>query len=72
MARCKFKCRSKTDFDEGFSNIHMEVVRDGSKENQTFFKVEPSGYLDLQYVGAEVASEIQVGKEYFIDITPAK
>lgn len=71
MPRCKFKCRSKTDFDDGFSNIHLEAVRDGSKENKTFFK-DPSGFFDLQNVNQDVANQFNVGKEYFIDITPVE
>lgn len=72
MARCKFKCKSKTEFDDGLANIHMEPVQEGSEENKQFFKYTPSGFFDLTSINPEVAKEFQVGKEYYIDITQAK
>lgn len=72
MARCKVKCRSKTDFADGFSNINFEVVREGSEDNKKFFVGSPSGSFGLLNVAPDIANQIQVGEEYFVDITPVK
>ncbi len=72
MARCKFKCRSKTEFDEGFSDLHMEITKDESEENIAFFKHSPNGHLNLSFIKKEIADQIKVGNEYFIDITPVE
>lgn len=66
MPRCKMKCRFKTDFDDGKANIHLEYVSDSKESDQT------SGYLDLNMLNPEDAKVFVAGKEYFIDITPAK
>jgi hypothetical protein len=64
------KCRSKTQFDDGIANVHMEVVTNGSEENKQFFKYTPSGFLDINQVNPEVANQFVPGNEYNIDITP--
>lgn len=71
MARCKMKIRSKTEFDDGLANVHMEVTAEGD-ENKAFFKNFPNGYMDLNSVSPEVAKELETGKEYYIDIVRVK
>ncbi len=68
--RCRFKCRNKTDFDDGLSNVHLEPVR--SEENKQFFQNEPYGNLDAIGLTPEASKLFAVGKEYFLDITPAE
>lgn len=68
MAECKFKCRSKTEYDDGLANAHMEPVQD-CEENRKFFKHAPSGFLDLSGISPDVASMFKAGKSYIIKIT---
>jgi hypothetical protein len=69
-ARCKFKCFSKTETTDGF-RIEWQPVTCGSEENKKFFKYTPYGKLEVGTINTEVANEIEVGAEYYIDITRA-
>lgn len=80
--RCKFKCNginetetyvrdSKTNTG-GMKSVFTAsfyVVTGESEENKKFFLATPSGELK---VGLHADKEFVVGKEYFIDITPAE
>jgi len=66
MVRCKFRCVKKDGIGLGF-----EVVTTGSPENESFFKWKPSGRLEFYVVNAAVAKQFELGKEYYLDITPA-
>lgn len=69
--KCRFKCKSKTEFDDGLANVHMEPVPD-SPENKEFFKYNPNGYFDVASLNPDIAKQFTVGKEYTIEITPVK
>jgi hypothetical protein len=71
MVRCKFVCVSKTECGDTV-HIYMQPVYDGSKENKEFFKYTPGGEISLNVVNPEAAKQIEQGKEYYIDISPAK
>lgn len=71
--RCKFKCVSVTKREGWGSNpiIHdaaFQVVHGGSPENNSFFAATPSGEIK---VGTVAADRFEVGKEYFVDFSPA-
>ena len=70
MVRCKFKCTQKTETGPGEYQIFFEAVTSGSKENEVFFKYTPGGSFKLFTVNATVASQFEVDKEYYIDISP--
>lgn len=40
-------------------------------ENTKFWKASPSGKLDLGCINLEAANALELGKEYYIDFTPA-
>jgi len=71
MVRCKFKCTSKTEKEAGFA-ITLEPVTHGSPENESFFKWTPWGKMEVGTINAEAAAQFDVGKEYYIDISPAE
>jgi len=74
VVRCKFVCNSKSSLsneDDGFYIGFMPVYA-GSKENEEFFKYTPAGQLELQLVNKATADQIECGKEYYIDISPAE
>lgn len=68
MSECRFKCRSKTEYDDGLANVHMEPVQE-CEENKKFFKYGPSGIFDLSGINPDIASMFKPGKEYLIKIT---
>jgi hypothetical protein len=51
--------------------VEMLPVTSGSAENEQFYKWTPGGKLELATVNDEAAKQFEVGKEYYIDFTPA-
>jgi len=70
--RAKFICTGKTTTPENGSTITFSAVVNGSDENRSFFKWTPSGSLTLQTVNDAAADQLEQGKEYYIDLTPAE
>ena len=69
--RAKFKCESKTLTVNG-AQVTLVPVTTGSKENEEFFKYTPYGKLEVGTINADAAKQIEPGKEYYIDISPAE
>jgi len=74
MTRCKFECVSVTKRKgwSGHAVLHdseFQVVSSGSEENKAFFASTPSGKLN---VGSIAPDLFEVGKAYYLDITPAE
>lgn len=67
MVTAKFRCNK----NEG-GVVEMTAVVDGSEENRGFFAATPNGQLNLYLVSDETAARFEVGKSYFLDITPAE
>ena len=71
MVRAKFKCVDKSG-SENDTQIKLEAVTSGSEENKTFFKYTPSGQISMGTINKEAAAQFEVGKEYYIDFSPAQ
>lgn len=71
MVKCKFKCTEKTENINGIA-VKMEPVTYGSKENEEFFKYTPYGSLIMGTINKEAANQLEIGKDYYLDITPAE
>jgi len=74
--RCKFSLdEQKNDDDKGeLKTFTFHAVYHGDDpehENSKYWKWTPFGQLILGTVNANVLEELQVGKEYYIDITEA-
>ena len=74
MTRCKFECVSVTKRKGwgGHPLVHdaeFLAVTSGSEENKTFFAATPTGKLNVATV---VPDMFEVGKSYFLDISPAE
>lgn len=73
--RCKFRCdavrkSAHWDKEKGFLyETSFLAVHDGSPENEKFFEATPSGNLKI---GVHKEDVFEVGKEYYIDISPAE
>lgn len=72
MVRCKFECTTKSEELDGSASVTFNAVCDGSEENKTFFKYTPGGYLSFSTINPVAAKQIEQGKEYYIDISPAE
>jgi hypothetical protein len=70
--RCKFVVDSVTKSRSGFANVVMTPVTSGSEENKKFWEYTPSGKLEIGTTNIAAADELEVGKEYYIDITKAE
>ncbi len=51
--------------------VKMSPVMDGSDENKQFYKYSPSGSIELGTVNENAAAQFEIGKEYYVDFTPA-
>lgn len=70
--RAKFRV-GKIDKSHGTANIWMfpVVSSEPDSENSKFFAATPSGQLMLGVVNEKAAEQFEVGKEYYLDFTPA-
>jgi hypothetical protein len=71
MVRAKFKCVDVVRSGDG-SLVNLEVVTTGTPENDKFFHFTPTGRIGLSIVSKETAANFEVGKEYYVDFTPAE
>ena len=53
-----------------FKMANLQTV-DGDPDNAQFFKDGSPGYLSLNVLGAEMSALIDIGKEFYLDFTPA-
>lgn len=51
--------------------LNFTPVSSGSPENTPFWDATPSGSLQLGVVNQEAWKEFELGKEYYLDFTPA-
>lgn len=67
MVRAKFKCDFKKENYVAFSPVYS-----GSEENKKFFSATPGGQINLYVVNSDAMKLFEMGKEYYIDFTPAE
>lgn len=51
--------------------VKLNPVMDGSAENKEFYKYSPSGSIELGTVNEAASAMFEIGKEYYVDFTPA-
>lgn len=70
--RAKFQCNSiQKSQDNSTAVVHLIAVTTGSTENESWSKYTPSGQLQMVISNPAAAEQFELGKEYFIDISPA-
>lgn len=76
MVRAKFKLQSfTTSLDhtgKELRTLTFYPVTSGSDENKAFWQYTPSGKIELGTVNPDAWSKFELGKEYFLDFTPAE
>lgn len=70
--RCKFRVTSVTEYDKGSKSIKLGVVYGDTPENRAFFQATPGGTIDVSVVSPEAAAILAIGKEFYVDFTPAE
>lgn len=72
MVRAKFEVvRNEPASADGKYDIMLSAVTGGSRENEEYWEWTPSGSFEMQTINKVVADQLEVGKEYYIDISPA-
>lgn len=72
--RAKFKLDSYETSLQGVEecrSLKLSAVYSGSEENKEFFKFTPYGRIELGTVNKGAWEKFELGKEYFVDFTPA-
>jgi hypothetical protein len=69
--RAKFKV-DQINPGEGYTHVVLRAVTDGSEENKTFWKYTPSGVIDMSITNPDAVNQFELGKEYYVDFTPAE
>lgn len=73
--RAKFKYVSYTSQlshgDKELRTLTFYPVTSNSEENKKFFEWTPSGKLDLGVLSQYAWGQFELGKEYYLDFTPA-
>ena len=53
------------------TTIKMIPVMNDSEENKQFYRYTPGGLVELGTVNADTAKVFEIGKQYYLDFTPA-
>jgi hypothetical protein len=76
MVRAKFEVISieeaMSDVDVGRVILQPVYDEDPNSENGKFFRYTPAGQIDLSTINPEALKQFEVGKEYYVDFTPAE
>lgn len=77
QVRAKFTVTEKAQRKYGAdgvlqTTVKMSPVTSGSDENKEFYQYTPSGNIDLGTVNPSVVDAFEIGKEYYVDFTPAE
>jgi len=67
MVRAKFHCHNKDN-----NTVFLDPVYQGSEENKKFWEYTPAGQITLTTTNKSALDQFEVGKEYYVDFTPAE
>ena len=72
--RAKMKCEvvEPTGASDGGGTVRLSPVINGSAENEQFYKYTPGGNLILSTINQAAFDQFEVGKEYYVDVSPAE
>lgn len=70
--RAKMRVVSATKREDGEGgSVRLEPVISGSPENAEFYRWTPGGVVELNTINIQAFDQFAVGKEYYVDFTPA-
>lgn len=72
--RCKMKCVSLSETYNNGITVKFQPVTGGSEENKSFYAATPGGQFEAT-LSKEAAKQLDLtmlGKEFYVDITPAE
>lgn len=74
--RAKFKVQSiltsaKWNGTGTMGTVKLSPVTGGSPENAKFYEATPGGQIELGTVNEEALAQFVIGKEFYVDFTPA-
>lgn len=72
MVRAKFVVNRISKTLQGGHEIQMSPVGANSEENKEFWKWTPSGQISFNCVNDKAVEQFELGKEYYVDFTPAE
>jgi hypothetical protein len=77
MVRAKFYVSTLTKQKMGQGSetgtlVKLNPVVTGSDENKEFYRYTPSGSIEIGILNEKTAEMFEIGKEYYIDFTPAE
>jgi hypothetical protein len=70
--RCKFRVASKEVFEKNDQCERPTRVKLFPVHSDPFGKYTPSGSMEIFVQNDEAEKQLEIGKEYFVDITPAE
>ena len=73
-AKCKVvSVTTKESWNKGelLMDVKLVPVHKGSPENDAFYAATPSGEFNLSCARLDAAAQFEIGKEYYVDFTPA-
>lgn len=70
--RAKFVVEKISKTRHGGHEIQLVPVTGDTEENKTFWKWTPAGKIEFYCINDEAVKQFEVGKEYYIDFTPAE
>lgn len=72
MIRAKFKLISITQYGAESWNLKFDAVHEtDTEENKRFTKYTPSGTLEMRCTNPSVMKNLEIGKYYYLDFSPA-
>lgn len=69
--RAKFEVVEKTESNNACFTVKLFPVTGSSPENESFYKYTPAGLIELSTINEDAAAALEVGKQYYVDFTPA-
>lgn len=72
MIRAKMTCTGCSDDSYGNEQLYLEPVYEVSGENKQWSQWTPGGSLHLSISNPGAKGKHEVGKEYYVDITPVE
>lgn len=72
MVRAKFKVETKDPGEQGRVTLRPVYSSDPNHENKSFWDATPGGNIELYITNPAGFRQLELGKEYYVDFSPAE